>query len=129
MNKKLINVQRGWKATCVVIKDSEAEELRNALFMDSGLSDATLFGVKLGNPIFKEKIEIISKKDEIGYFVLTKFDTLSIEDQHRYLSLIKDREFMGYTLPDNIIIVLTVEDEERLKAISPEVYHFCVVAF
>ena len=129
MNKKLINVQRGCKATCVVIKDSEAEELRNALFMDSGLSDATLFGVKLGNPIFKEKIEIISKKDEIGYFVLTKFDTLSIEDQHRYLSLIKDREFMGYTLPDNIIIVLTVEDEERLKTISPEVYHFCVVAF
>ena len=51
MNKELIDLQRGSKATCAVIKNS---------------------------------------------------DLLPIDEQNKYFSLIKDREFIGYTLPDNI---------------------------
>ena len=128
MIKELIDLQRGCKATCVVIKHSDANQLGNILYMNGDIKDVWLFGTKMGNPIFKEKIEIVSKRGEIGYFVITNFDSLSIDEQNRYVSLIKDRELHGYTLPDNIIIVLTVENKEGLKKISPEIYHFCVVS-
>ena len=128
INIDLINLQRGSKATCVVIKNDDSNKLNNAVFMDSRIEDSWLFGAKMGNPIFKEKVDIVSKRGKIGYFVITNFDSLSIDDQNKYVSLIKDREFLGYTLPDNIIIVLTIENEDALKRITPEIYHFCVVS-
>ena len=78
MNKELIDLQRGSKATCVVIKNSDSNKLENSVFMDSRISDSWLFGAKMGNPIFKEKVDIISRKSEIGYFVITNFDSLSV---------------------------------------------------
>lgn len=128
MNLELINLQRGSKATCVVITNKDSLTLSNAVFMDSRIDDILLFGTKLGDPVFKEKIELISNKSEIGYFVIANFDLLPIEEQNKYVSLIKDRELQGYVLPDNMIIVLTVNNEESLKNISPEIYHFCVVS-
>ena len=128
MNKELIELQRGSKATCVVVKNSDLNKLGNAVHMDSRINDSWLFGAKMGNPIIKEKVDIVSKNGEIGYFVITNFDSLSVDEQNKYVPIIKDRELLGYTLPDNIIIVLTIENEEELKKISPEVYHFCVVS-
>lgn len=128
MNKDLIDLQRGSKATCVVIKKSDANKLENAIFMNSKINDSWLFGAKFGNPIFKEKIEMISKNSEIGYFVITNFNSLSVDEQNKYVPLIKDREFLGYRLPDNIIIILTIEDKEELTKISSDIYHFCVVS-
>ena len=127
MNKDLIELQLGSK-NCVVIKYSDSDKLENAFFMDARIDDLSLFGAKMGNPIFKEDVENISKNGEIGYFVITNFDLLSNEEQNKFVSLIKDREFHGYTLPDNIIIVLTIDNKESLKRISSEVYHFCVVS-
>ena len=129
MNKELIELQRGSKATCVVVKNSDLNKLGNAVYkMDSRINDALLFGAKMGNPIFKEKVDMISKNGEIGYFVITNFDSLSFDEQNKYVPLIKDRELLGYTLPDNIIIVLSIENKESLKNISSEIYHFCVVS-
>lgn len=128
MNKELIELQRGSKATCVVVKNSDLNILGNAVHMDSRINDSWLFGAKMGNPIIKEKVDIVSKNGEIGYFVITNFDSLPVDEQNKYVSIIKDRELLGYTLPDNIIIVLSIENKESLKNISPEIYHFCVVS-
>ncbi|MBR4350704.1 MAG: hypothetical protein IKP98_00540 [Bacilli bacterium] len=128
MNKELIELQRGSKATCVVVKNSDLNKLGNAVHMDSRINDSWLFGAKMGNPIIKEKVDIVSKNGEIGYFVVTNFDSLSVDEQNKYVPIIKDRELLGYTLPDNIIIVLSIENKESLKNISSEIYHFCVVS-
>lgn len=128
MNKELIELQRGSKATCVVVKNSDLNKLGNAVHMDSRINDSWLFGAKIGNPIIKEKVDIVSKNGEIGYFVITNFDSLSVDEQNKYVPIIKDRELLGYTLPDNIIIVLSIENKESLKNISSEIYHFCVVS-
>ncbi|MBR5662342.1 MAG: hypothetical protein IKX00_01670 [Bacilli bacterium] len=128
MNKELIELQRGSKATCVVVKNSDLNKLGNAVHMDSRINDSWLFGAKMGNPIIKEKVDIVSKNGEIGYFVITNFDSLSVDEQNKYVPIIKDRELLGYTLPDNIIIVLSIENKESLKNISSEIYHFCVVS-
>lgn len=128
MNKELIELQRGSKATCVVVKNSDLNKLGNAVHMDSRINDSWLFGAKMGNPIIKEKVDIVSKNGEIGYFVITNFDSLSVDEQNKYVPIIKDRELLGYTLPDNIIILLSIENKESLKNISSEIYHFCVVS-
>ena len=73
--------------------------------------------------------EIIFNKEGIDYFIITEIDKLKENLQDKYYQIVKDREFNGYKLPENMIIVLTVEDRESLKKISQELYHFCVVAF
>ena len=73
--------------------------------------------------------EKISQNDEFAYFIIKGIDTLNIDLQNRYLGLVKDREFMGYNLPENVIITFSVDNKEGLKKISSELYHFCVVAF
>ena len=45
------------------------------------------------------------------------------------IQIIKDREFGGYKLPEEMIIVLTVESKENLKNISQNLYNLCVIAF
>ena len=127
MIKELIDLQRNSKATCAVIPTIELKKISTAITMRANVSDKFLFA---GNkPPFAEKIENKSKLSKICYFIITDIDELSIESQNRFVGLVKDREMNGYNLPDNCIIVFTVKDKASLKKISPELYHFAVVAF
>ena len=112
MNKDLIELQKGIKATCVVIRNEDVKELDNVIIVDK-----------------KNVTNNITNPNEITYLVLSNFDLLDESAQNEYLSLIKDRHYMGNDINDNIIIVLTVASKETLKKISKEIYHFCVVAF
>lgn len=129
MNKELIELQLGVNATCAVILDENYNKLGQTIFMDAKMSDANLFGSPLGEPLFKEQIEKIAKNGEATYFVIRNIDEIEFEKQERYISLVKNREFHGYALPSNVIVVLTVHTKEGLKNISKDLYHFCVVAF
>ncbi len=55
MNKELIDLQRGSKATCVVIKNSDLNKLENSVFMDSRISDSWLFGAKMEIQYLKKR--------------------------------------------------------------------------
>ena len=46
-----------------------------------------------------------------------------------FYQIVKDREFFGYKLPKEMIIVLTVKNKEGLKNISQKLYNFCIVTF
>lgn len=127
MIKELIDLQRGSKATCAIVKTDDYIKLPSLVSMKASVSDRFLLtGEK---PPFADKIEAKSKSNEICYFVITGIDEISTEQQNRYVGLVKDRELNGYYLPDNCIIVFTVKDKLALKNISPELYHFAVVAF
>lgn len=117
INKELIELQKGCGATCVVIQNEDCQELASKVIIDSQISDTELF------TIIKEQVS------NVEYLIIDKIDDLNAEKQNKYYQIIKDREFNGYKLPKDIIIVLTVKDKERLKNISDELYHFCVVAF
>ena len=127
MIKELIDLQRNSKATCAIIKTEDIQELSPSLTMKANVSDKFLLtGDK---PPFADKVDAKSKSGEICYFVITGIEEISIEQQNRYVGLVKDRELNGYYLPDNCIIVFTVKDRQSLKNVSPELYHFAVVAF
>ena len=127
MIKELIDLQRNSKATCAIIKTDEYNYLSPVISMKANVSDKFLLSNKL--PPFAEKLDEKCAKNKICYFVITEIDNISIEEQDRFVGLIKDREFNGYILPDNCIIVFTVKDKNSLKNISPKIYHFAVVAF
>ena len=129
MNKELIQLQRGCSATCVVIKEENYKELGQAVLMDARIKDEFLFASSLGNPIFREKLDSVSSNGNLTYFIIRGIDEITEDMQNRYIGLVKDREFNGYNLPNNVIIVFTVKDREGLKKISKDLYHFCVVAF
>ncbi len=120
INKELIEVQKGCGATCVVIQNEDCRELDSKIIVNADSNDSELFTT------FKENI---SNKEETNYFVISEIDKLNENLQDKYYQIVKDREFSGYKLPKNMIIVLTVKDREGLKKISQELYHFCVVAF
>lgn len=127
MNKDLIELQKGLKATCVIVPTHECTELSQTLAMSANVSDKFLFAGE--NPPFAEKIENKSKKGKICYFVITGIDEVAFEKQNRFVGLVKDREFNGYNLPNNCVIVFTVKDRDSLKKVSQEIYRFAVVAF
>lgn len=120
INKELIELQKGCGATCVVIPNEDYKELDSKNIVNADSDDSELL------TIFKE---IIFNKEGIDYFIITEIDKLKENLQDKYYQIVKDREFNGYKLPENMIIVLTVENRENLKKISQELYHFCVVAF
>lgn len=127
MIKEIIDLQRNSKATCAIVTNDDYSKLYPSVTMKANVSDKFLL---TGNkPPFAEKIDNKCNLTKICYFVITGIDELSVEDQNRYVGLVKDREMNGYCLPDNCIIVFTVKDRMGLKKVSQELYHFAVVAF
>ena len=120
INKELIELQKGCLATCVVITNDDCKELDSKIIINSDISDNELLTT------FKENI---SNKEELKYFIISEIDKSDADIQNKYYQIVKDREFEGYKLSKDVIIVLTVKDRESLKNISQELYHFCVVAF
>ena len=120
VNKELVELQKGCKATCAVILNEDCNELDKKIVVDSNSSDNELLA------IFKENI---SNQNELDYFIITEIDKLNADMQNKYYQIVKDREFYGYKLPKDMIVVLTVKDREGLKNISKELYNFCVIAF
>ena len=120
INKELIELQKGCPATCVVITYKDCKDLEPKIIVNSNVSDNELL------MIFKENN---THKEELNYLIITEIDKINEELQDKYYQIVKDREFYGYKLPENTIIVLTVKDKEGLKNISQELYNLCVVAF
>lgn len=125
MNKELIDLQRNSKATCAIIKDSCFESLKPCVAIGAGVSDKFLYNCTCS---YMDKIISQANRFPLSYFILRDFDKVSFDVQERFIGLIKNREIENYTLPNNCIVVLTVEDESTLKNISPEIYRFAVVA-
>lgn len=121
INKDLIELQKNCKATCVVIQNEDIEKLDSKVLVSSNCEDNELL------KIFKEKIS--NTDDKFEFFIVEKIDNLNVSKQNKFYQIVKDREFNGYTLPNDVIIVLTVENRDRLKNISSELYNLCVVAF
>lgn len=121
INKELIELQKGCKSTCAIIETADIKELDSNIVIKSNCDDVEIF------KIFKEEISKVGKK--IDYLVIEEIDKLEIEKQNRIYQIVKDREFNGISLPEDVIIALTVENKEGLKNISSELYHLCVVAF
>lgn len=126
MNQELVELQRG-STTGAIILDSMYQNLGQTAYMDASIEDTYLF--HYGNPIFKSKLEQLSSNGKTTYFVIRRIDALITVQQEKYIGLIKDREFMGYSIPSNVIIVFTVASKESLKNIAPNLYQLCVAAF
>ncbi len=121
INIDLIELQKGCKATCAVIQSKDIEKLDSKILINSNCEDNELFR------IFKEKI---SKADEkFEFLVIEEIDNLEVDKQDKFYQIVKDREFNGIVLPEDVVIVLTVENKDKLKNISSELHNLCVVAF
>lgn len=129
MNKDLIELQAGVNATCVIIKDEDYRKLGDGIAISSDIKDEYLYQSKLGDPLFKNKLTKSSLSNPISYFIIRNIDSVKKEVQDRFITLVKDRIFHGYNLPDNVIVVFTVKDKQSLKNVSSDLYHFAVVAF
>ncbi len=120
INKELIELQKGCIATCVVIQNEDCKELDSKVIVNADSNDSELLTT------FKEGI---SNKEGLDYFIISEIDKLNESTQNKFYHIVKDREFYGYKLPKDTIIVLTVKDREGLKKISQELYNLCVIAF
>ena len=121
MNIDLIELQKGCKATCAVIQNEDIEKLDSKILINSNCEDNELL------KIFKEKISKVDEKFE--FIVIEEIDKLEADKQDKFYQIVKDREFNGIVLPEDVVIVLTVENKDKLKNISSELHNLCVVAF
>lgn len=120
INKDLIELQKGCKATCAIILDEDYKELKKSAIVNAKISYSEL------NKIVKDNISV---NNDLEYFIVKEIDEINFNEQEKFISLIKDRIIFNTRISDNIIIILTVENKENIKKISNELYSFCVVAF
>ena len=120
INKDLIELQKGCSATCAVIKTSDYKELENSIVVDANITYNELIRT------IKEKISLIS---DLEYFIIKGIDNIEFKAQEKFINIIKDRSDFNVKIPNDVIIVLTVENEKSLTKILKELYHFCTVAF
>lgn len=107
------------KGQCVVVKEDNFKSLKKLVSIQANISNEFLFNN--GTLIFEEKINNLSERVEIGYLVINNMDKADFDMQDRFVGLIKDREFNGYKLPENIIIALTIENEDNINKLSEEI--------
>ncbi|MGN1222730.1 MAG: hypothetical protein ACI4T1_01190 [Christensenellales bacterium] len=107
------------KGQCVVVKEDNFKNLKKLVSIQANISNEFLFNN--GTLIFEEKINNLSERVEIGYLVINNMDKADFDMQDRFVGLIKDREFNGYKLPENIIIALTIENEDNFNKLSDEI--------
>ena len=119
INKELIELQKGNNATCVVIQNEDIKELESNIIIDSNCNNNEIL----------ETIKYKMDAETIKYFVIQEIDKIKETEQDKYYQIIKDREFCGYKLPKDIIIVLTVKNRETLKNISQKLYNLCIITF
>lgn len=129
IEKELIDAQKGCCSTCVIILQQDIELLENSYRVKVDKSESNILLGELNRSDLENNLDILSKENNITYMVIEEIESIDFQMQKKYIELIKDREFRGYKIPENVIIVLTINSEENLKKISPELYHFCVVAF
>lgn len=129
IDKELLEEQLGCNSICVIILQDDVNELKNAYNIKVDESNSNIILGELNKENLKNNLDKLSKENEITYLVIEEIDKIDEIKQEKYISLIKNREFRGYNIPENVIIVITIESRDNLKKISPELYHFCVVAF
>lgn len=127
MNKLLIELQKNCKATCVIINDKEYQNLGRMVYMDAS-KVYELFKSKQSME-FKKTLDDLAFHNDVVYFVIRNIEKLGEQMQKDYIGIVKDRNINEYYLPDNVVIVFTVDNKDSLKRISNELYHFCIVAF
>lgn len=121
INKELIELQKGCEATCVIILNEDIEKLESKILINSNCRDDELL------KIFKEKVAKTDEKFE--YLVIEDIDKIEKEKQDKFYQIVKDREYLGVILSKDVIVILTVNNEDGLKNMSNELYHLSVVAF
>lgn len=119
INKDLIELQRNCSATCAVILTEDCKKLENSFIIDAKISYTEL------NDIVKKRI---IKEENLKYLIIKGIDKVEKKEQEKYVGLVKDRIIFNNYLPQELIIVFTVENSNNLKQISKDLYHFCVVA-
>ncbi len=123
MNKDLIKLQTGCPATAVVVLNDEYKKLENTLVIKAEVENKIFISKNQ-----KDELEAKAKNNKTVHLVISGIDKISVEKQNVFVGLVKDREFQGYNLPKNCIIVFTAESKHTLKKISNDLFHFCVVA-
>lgn len=129
IDKELIEEQLGCDSTCVVILQKDVKILKNSYNVKVDNSNSNIILGELNKENLKSNLDKLAKKDDIVYLIIEGIDELDSKGQEKYCNLIKNREFRGYNIPKDVIIVLTIRSEKELNKIIPELYHFCVVGF
>ena len=84
---------------------------KNSTFINANCMDNELFGTD-SKPNWLVKLE--EQKDEDISILEINFDNTSIEEQKRFISIIKDRAFMSYKIPDNVKIVIYSSSMDKI---------------
>lgn len=124
MQKELVDVHRNSKAVCVAVVGDSYKDLVPAVAFSASVGDNFLFANE--EPKFAKNLREKSKMADICYLTIKDIDKVDTDCQQRYVGLVKDREIGTYKLPDNCIIVLTVENEACLQKIATDLYKFTI---
>ena len=117
MDKFIVSSAKSHAYLGIVLLNSEYRELDCILEMKADIKTESILRGNYGETIFSEKLNELSSQNDVVYFVISNIDKVSDEIQRRFVGLVKDRSYRGYHLPENVVVVFTVEDKNDLSNI------------
>lgn len=113
----IVDLQKGNTTSAIITSNDYIKKIdnKNIIYLNNNENE-------------KEKINELSKSEELSYLVIKNINQYNTETQHSFASMIKDRTFMNYKIKNNTVIIFTIENKEDLKNISDELFHLCINA-
>lgn len=84
----------------------------NNVEINANISEEELYGKENNKPIWLEKLEEY-KNAERAYLIISDITKITINQQEKFIPIIKNRSFDTYRLPKNTIIIVYDKEYNR----------------
>ena len=121
MNWLGVEIAKGVSLGGIVVLNSEYKELGCVLEMRAEIRDSLLYK-SYEKPVFADKLNELASGNDYVFLTISNIQNLSEKEQNKYETLLKDRNFYGYTLPANVVVTFTIDSRDDLKKISQKLY-------
>ena len=124
--KEVIKNNRKWP---IIIENIEAENIDNAIIINSKISnkDLGIIPNENGNKMPTWILEMIlnDKKNVVSTLVISDIDQIDMIEQEKFIGILKFKGINGYSFPAGTSIVLTCR-KGNYDLVSPKIKDLCI---
>ncbi len=107
----------------ILVDFAQVKHFNNPIVLESNISELDIYGDGK-NPTWYHKVEE-ANKNRI-YLIINNIAKIPKEEQRKFISLLKDRECNNKKLPENVSIIVLIEDNEK-DLLDKEILSYLIV--
>ena len=107
----------------ILVDFAKVKHFNNPVVIESNITEKELYGDN-NEPSWFQKIN--EANGERVYLIINNITKISKEEQKKFISLFKDRECNNKKIPQNVSIILLIEEQEK-ELLDKELLSYLIV--